>query len=67
MTIRVGTGVCGKIFAGTPAKDGRSFKGERFDVTSDVLQAIRDMIGVDHEMTVTGGDGRAFKIAITQP
>ena len=68
MTIRVATAaLSGRIFAGRPAKDGRSFKGERYDVTSDVLRAVADKIGIGHEVTVECDGVPAFRISVTAP
>lgn len=53
MTIRVATAaLSGRIFAGRPTKDGKGFREPRFDVTSDVLRAVADKIGIGHEVTV---------------
>ena len=63
--IRVATAVIsGRIFAGRPTKDGKGFKQPRYDVTSDVLVAVRDKIGVGHEVTVERDGIPAFRIAI---
>lgn len=63
--IRIATALLsGRIFAGRPAKDGMSFKGERHDVTSDVLIAVKDKIGIGHEVTVEANGVPQFRIAI---
>jgi len=63
--IRVATAaLSGRIFAGRPTKDGKSFKESRYDVTSDVLVAIRDKIGVGHEVTVEMNGEAQFRIAV---
>lgn len=63
--IRVATAVLsGRIFAGRPTKDGLGFKEPRYDVTSDVLRAIYDKIGVGHEVTVECDGEPSFRIAI---
>lgn len=63
--IRVATAVLsGRIFAGRPTKNGQGFKEPRFDVTSDVLVAVRDKIGVGHEVTVECDGKPEFRIAI---
>lgn len=45
-----------RIHAGNPAKDGKTFKGGGQDVTSDVVKAIIEFVGVGgvHEVTVDG-------------
>lgn len=63
--IRVATAVLsGRIFAGRPTKDGTRFKEPRHDVTSDVLVAVKDKIGIGHEVTVECGGKAQFRIAI---
>lgn len=67
--IRVATAaLSGRIFAGRPTKDGRGFKEPRYDVTSDVLCAIKDHIGIGNEISVgLNGTGVMFRIAILPP
>ena len=63
--IRVATAaLSGRIFAGRPRKDGMAFKEPRYDVTSDVLVAIRDKIGIGHEVTVEKDGKPDFRIAV---
>jgi hypothetical protein len=63
--IRIATAVLsGRIFAGRPSRDGKTFKEPRYDVTSDVLVAIRDKIGVGHEVTVEKDGKPDFRIAV---
>ena len=63
--IRVATAaLSGRIFAGRPTKDGTGFKEPRYDVTSDVLVAIKDKIGIGHEVTVENDQGPQFRIAV---
>ncbi len=63
--IRVATAVLSeRIFAGRPTKDGRGFKEPRYDVTSDVLAAIRDKVGIGNEVTVTCEGQPSFRIAV---
>ena len=63
--IRVATAaLSGRIFAGRPTKDGQGFKEPRYDVTSDVLIAVRDKIGVGHEVTVERDGVPEFRIAV---
>lgn len=65
MTIRVATAVLSeRIFAGRPTKDGRGFKEPRFDVTSDVLVAIRDKVGIGNEITVECDGKPQYRIAV---
>ena len=63
--IRVATdALSGRIFAGRPRKDGRAFREPRFDVTSDCLVAIKDKIGIGHEVTVELEGVPQFRIAV---
>lgn len=63
--LRVATAVLsGRIFAGRPTKDGAGFKEPRHDVTSDVLIAVKDKIGIGHEVTVECEGVPQFRIAI---
>ena len=67
MKIRVATACLSeKIFAGIPTKDGKSFKEPRHDVTSDVLLAIRDKVGIGNEITVECNGVPDFKIRVTK-
>lgn len=67
--IRVATALLSeRIFAGRPTKDGKGFKEPRYDVTSDVLVAIRDKVGVGNEIAVgLAGTGTMFRIAVLPP
>ena len=67
--IRVATAALSKrIYAGRLTKDGLGFKEPRYDVTSDVLVAIRDKIGVGNEVEVgLPGTGVMFRIAVLPP
>lgn len=63
--IRVATAVLSeRIFAGRLTKDGRGFKEPRYDVTSDVLKAVKDKIGIGHEVTVECNGVPEYRIAI---
>lgn len=63
--IRVATAaLSGRIFAGHPTKNGMGFKEPRFDVTSDCLVAIKDKIGIGHEVTVELQGIPQFRIAV---
>lgn len=64
--IRVATAALSeRIFAGRPTKDGRGFKEPRYDVTSDVLLAIRDKVGIGNVVDVAPEGGPAeFRIAV---
>jgi hypothetical protein len=46
----------GRIHAGRPSKDGKTFIGGGDDVTSDVIKAIIEFVGVNmtHQITVDG-------------
>lgn len=64
-TIRVATAVLSeRIFAGRLTKDGKGFKEPRYDVTSDVLAAIRDKVGMGNEITVERDGIAEFRIAV---
>jgi hypothetical protein len=63
--IRVATAVLSeRIFAGRLTKDGRGFKEPRYDVTSDVLKAVKDKIGIGNEVTVECNGVPEYRIAI---
>lgn len=63
--IRIATAaLSGRIFAGRPTKDGMGFKEPRYDVTSDVLVAVKDKIGIGHEVTVEREGVPQFRIAV---
>jgi len=66
--IRVATAALSeRIFAGRPTKDGSRFKEPRYDVTSDVLVAIRDKVGIGNEIEVATGGVVEFRIAVLPP
>lgn len=63
--LRVGcAALSGRIFVGRLTKDGRSFKDGKQDVTSDVLKAVIDKVGVGHIETVTVDGKPAFEIEV---
>lgn len=63
--IRVATtALSERIFAGRPTKDGTGFKEPRYDVTSDVLKAVKDKIGIGHQVTVECAGVPQYHIAI---
>ena len=63
--IRVAAAVLsGRIFAGRPTKDGKGFKEPRYDVTSDVLVAVKDKIGIGNQVDVECNGVPEFRIAI---
>ena len=63
--IRVATAcLSGRIFAGRPTKDGTGFKEPRYDVTSDVLVAVKDKIGIGNQVDVERDGVPQFRIAI---
>ena len=63
--VRVATAcLSGRIFAGRTTKDGLGFKEPRYDVTSDVLKAVKDKIGIGHEVTVECNGVPEYRIAI---
>lgn len=66
--IRVATAVLSeRIYAGRPTKDGRGLKEPRYDVTSDVLKAIRDKVGIGNEISVECDGVAEFRIAVLPP
>ena len=66
--IRVATAaLSGRIFAGRPTKDGAGFKEPRYDVTSDVLVAVRNKIGIGNQVNVECNGIVEFRIAILPP
>lgn len=66
--IRVATAcLSNRIFAGRPTKDGKGFKEPRYDVTSDVFRAIRDLVGVGHEIDVSCDGKVEFRISVLPP
>lgn len=66
--IRVATAaLSGRIFAGRPTKDGNGFKEPRYDVTSDVLVAIKDKIGIGNQVNVERDGVVEFRIAVLPP
>jgi hypothetical protein len=56
-----------RIFAGYPLKSGLGFREPRHDVTSDVLKAVHDKIGIGHEIEVTCDGVVLFRIAVLAP
>lgn len=63
--LRVATAVLSnRIYAGYPTKHGGGFREPRHDVTSDVLVAVKDKIGIGHEVTVECEGVPAFRIAV---
>lgn len=68
MTIRVAkAALSGRIFAGHPTKRGDAFRAGRVDVTSDVLKAVSEFVGVGNQITVECDGEPAFCIAVTAP
>lgn len=65
MAIRLATAaISGRIFAGHPNKAGDGFRGERHDVTGDVLKTVAEHIGMNMEATVEVNGVPAYTIAI---
>lgn len=63
--LRVATAVLSnRIYAGYPTKSGTGFREPRHDVTGDVLVAVKDKIGIGHEVTVECDGVPQFRIAI---
>lgn len=55
-----------KILAGTISKDGKRFLSDKTDVTSDVLKAIVDYVGVGYEIEVTVDKKPKYKISVKE-
>ena len=63
--IRIATAaLSGRIYAGRPTKDGMALKEPRYDVTSDVLKAVMEHVGIGREATVHCDATPAFRIAV---
>lgn len=63
--IRVATAALSeRIYAGRITKYGQRFREPRYDVTSDVLVAIRDKVGVGNQITVERDGKPQFRIAV---
>jgi len=60
------TALSGRIYAGHPNKAGDGFRGERYDVTSDVLKTVAEHIGMNREATVSIGGKAAYTITIKE-
>jgi len=54
-----------RIKAGRVTKDGWSFIGEPKDVTTDVLKAVIEFIGIDHEQVIIVDGKPTYKITVT--
>jgi hypothetical protein len=55
-----------EIFAGYLCKDGRTWKQGKVPVTSQVLQAIIDFVGVGYETDVTVNGKPKYTIRVTE-
>lgn len=53
-----------RVYAGRPTKDGMGLKEPRYDVTSDVLKACVEHIGVNREATVNIDGQPAYTITV---
>lgn len=56
-----------RIYAGYATKDGTRLKEPRHDVTSDVLRAVVDKIGIGHQVDIVSGDEVVCTIKIIAP
>lgn len=66
--IRVATAaLSGRIFAGRATKDGMGFKEPRYDVTSDVLKAVVDHIGMGMQADIVSEGELICTIKIVAP
>lgn len=64
MTLRIATASFSRrIFAGHPTTRG-TFREPRTDVTNDVYEAIKDHIGIGHQITLHRDGEPSFTIAI---
>jgi len=57
----------GRIYLGTVNKAGTDFTGAKQDVTSDVLKAVIDKVGVGNTVIVQENGVPAFEISVTRP
>lgn len=63
--IRLATAaLSGRVFAGYPNKAGDGFRGQRHDVTSDVLKVAAEYVGMDKEVTVTVDGVPQYTLAV---
>jgi hypothetical protein len=63
--IRVATAALSRrVYAGRPTKDGMALKEPRYDVTSDVLKACVEHIGVNQKATVSIDGKPAYTITV---
>ena len=63
--LRIGCSpLTGTIFAGHVLKDGVTWSANKTDVTSDVLKAVIDKIGVGNTSVITVAGKPAFEISI---
>jgi hypothetical protein len=63
--IRVATAALSRrVYAGRPTKDGMALKEPRYDVTSDVLKACVEHIGVNRKATVIIDGKPAYTITV---
>lgn len=63
--IRIATAaLSGRIYAGRVSKDGTRFLDGKKDVTSDVLKAVIEKIGVGKDVTVEVDGIPAFRISV---
>ena len=53
-----------RVYAGRPTKDGMGLKEPRYDVTSDVLKACVEHIGVNRQATVNIDGQPAYTITV---
>lgn len=67
MGIRIATAALSRrIFAGHLNKAGTGFREPRHDVTSDVLAAVVDHIGVGNERVIAENGQPRYRIAISE-
>lgn len=53
-----------RIYAGRVSDDGRSFAGDKADVTSDVLKAVVDLVEPGNSLVVTVDGRPQFEIHV---
>lgn len=55
-----------RIYAGRSNKAGNGFLEPRYDVTSHVLKAIIEKVGVGYTMDVECDDGKKYEITVKE-
>lgn len=67
MPVRIATSpLTGRIFSGRVSKDGKSFVGEKRDVTSDVLCAVIDKAEFHGGSFEIEGGGQTWDVTVAK-